>query len=243
MENYTNEKRINTFCILADVIKGLKYALAVGLALALLSYVFVNVTYTPAYTSRTTFIVSSKANFSSPLDDSENLQNMTDTFQAVMHSQVLKNMVCEDLDLEEFTGTINMSVVEGTNMLTVSVTAEAPELAYRMLDSLMDCYPKVGKKVLGKVVIKVYEEPAFPETPDNPVNGLATMKQGFAMGAGAAILVLAVISYMKNTVKDKEDISEKLDTTELVTLYHEHKYKDFKSFLKRKKNPSCSSRK
>ena len=234
MEKY-NEKRINIFCILADIIKGLKYVLAVGLALALLSYVFVNVTYTPVYTSSTTFVVSSKANFSGPLEDSDKLESMTDTFKAVMNSSVLKKMVCEDLDLDSFPGTIGVAIVEGTNLLTVSVSAGDPDMAYRLLDSLLDCYPVIGEKVLGDIVINVYEEPAFPETPDNAVNGLAIMKRGFAMGAAAVILVLAVISYLKNTVKDKEDIPEKLDTTELITLYHENKYKDFKSFLKRKK--------
>lgn len=233
MENYS-EKRINIFCILADIIKGLKYVLAVGLALALLSYVFVNVTYTPVYTSSTTFVVSSKANFSGPLEDSAKLESMTDTFKAVMNSSVLKKMVCEDLDLDEFPGTIGLSVLEGTNLLTVSVSAGDPDMAYRLLDSLMDSYPVVGDKVLGEVVMNVYEEPAFPETPDNTVNGFATMRTAFCIGAGAVIVILAVISYLKNTVKDKEDIPEKLDTTELITLYHENKYKDFKSFLNRK---------
>ena len=178
MENYS-EKKINIFCILADIIHGFKYAVAVGIAAALLTYVFVNVTYTPEYTSSTTFIVSSKANFSGPLEDSARLESMTDTFQAVMGSQVLKNMVCEDLGYDYFPGSIGMSVVEGTNLLTVRVTAENPETAFKLLDSLMDCYPKVGEKVLGSVVMEVHEEPAFPVNPDNPIHGLAVMQRAF----------------------------------------------------------------
>ena len=60
------------------------------------------------------------------------------------------------------------------------------------------------------------------------------MQRAFLAGLGAVVLILAVISYMKSTIKDKEDIPEMLDTVELATLYHESKYKDIKSFLKRK---------
>lgn len=233
MEN-SNEKRINIYCILGDIARGLKFAVAVGIALALLSYVFVNITYTPEYTSSTTFIVSSKTNFSGPLQDSARLEEMTDTFQAVINSSVLKNMVCEDLGYDNFPGTVGMSVLEGTNLLTMSVTANDPNTAFRALDSLMECYPKVGDKVLGEVVMEIYEEPRFPESPNNIIDGFGTVKRGFTFGFGAVIIVLALISYLKNTVKEKEDIVEKLDTTEIATLFHENKYRDFKHFLEKK---------
>lgn len=84
----------------------MKKAVIVGVAIALLAYVFTNVTYKPQYTSTSTFVISAKSSSIGPYADSAKVEKLTDTFKAVMDSQVLKKMVCEDLGRDSFDGTV-----------------------------------------------------------------------------------------------------------------------------------------
>ena len=231
--NNSKENKLNIHCILRDVLKELKKALVIGLAVALLSFVFAHVTYTPQYTSTTTFAVFAKGSTVGPYADTVKVEKLTSTFKAVMDSQILKKKVCQELDIPSFNGTIGVSSIEKTNLMTVSVTAGSPNEAYRLLNGLLKDYNEVGESVLGEVVLETFEEPSFPNGPNSVVQGKRQLMNGFAAGMMLTIIFIAVQSYLKNTVKNREDIEEKIDTTEIATLYHERKYRTLKDVVKR----------
>ena len=85
------------------------------------------------------------------------------------------------MELGSFPGTISVSAVEKTNLMTVSVTAGTPNDAFRLLNGLLENYPEVGEDVLGEVVIEVFEEPAFPGGPNSVVQGKRMLMYGFTM--------------------------------------------------------------
>ena len=233
--NNTGQGKINIYCILKDVLRDIWVAVIVGISASLLLYVAARVTYQPEYTSRTTFVVSAKGSTSGPYANLSKIDKMMEVFEVVMDSQVLKNLVCEDLGVSSFDGTVKISQAAGTNLLTVSVTSNSPDVAFRLLKSMLKCYPIVGTDVLGEVVLEIFEEPAYPSRPNNTIQDSSVRKQGFLLGMAAMIVVLALLSYFKDTVKNVKDIPEMLDTTELAVLRHEKKYRNLKEFLLRKK--------
>lgn len=233
--NSTQENKFNIHCIVRDMLSHWKRAVIVGVATALLAFVFANVTYTPQYTSTTTFVVSAKSSSIGPYADSTQVEKLTETFNAVMNSQILKKMVCEELDMDSFNGTVSISSVENTNLMTVGVTAGSPNDAFRMLNSLIDNYSEVGEDVFGEVVIETFEEPSFPGGPNSVVHGKRMMAYGFAGGFALVMALVAIQSYLRSTVKNRAEIPELLDTTEIATLYHEKKYRNLRDMMLRKK--------
>lgn len=221
--NKTGQGKINIYCILKDVLRDLWVALIVGISVSLLVYVGARMTYQPTYTSRTTFVVSAKGSTTGPYGNLSKVNQMTGVFKAVMNSQVVKKLVCQDLGTDYFDGNVNVSIVSETNLVTVSVTSSSPEAAFRQLKSILKCYPTVGDEVLGEVVIEIFEAPAYPSFPDSMVQDDKVRTNGFLLGTAAMLVVLALISYFKDTIKNESDIPELLDTTELAILDHEKK--------------------
>lgn len=128
-----------------------------------------------------------------------------------------------------------MTIVPETNLLSVSVTADSPTTAFQLLNTMLEQYPAVSQNVLGEVVLEVFEEPSYPASSSVGFQGNQMMKNGFLAGTGAMLVLFALISYFKDTVKNEKEVAAKLDTGLYATIYHERKYKNLKSMLKRKR--------
>ena len=235
MERENEKNKIDLYCIIHDVVKNIWMAVCIGLAASFLIYVVGKIVYKPTYTSTTTFVVSSKSSTNSVFSNKTQTTKMVDVFKSVMDSDILKKKVTEKMELETFPGTIDVSAVSETNLLTVSLQADSPQMAFRLLKNMLIEFPEVGEKVLGEVVLQIFEEPSYPSVPDNIFSGRSLMKKMFCFVFAIGVVVLSLISYFKDTVKNKKEVSVKLDTKLFGTLYHERQYKTFIRFLKKEK--------
>ena len=227
--------RADFSAIIHDVLKNIWVAVLVGISAAFLAYVWAYAAYHPQYVSQTTFVVSAKGSNTGAYANLSQTQRLAEVFQTVLDSDVLKKLVAEQLGQDSFGGTVRVSIVPETNLLTVSVTADSPTEAFQLLNTMLEQYPAVAQNVLGEVVLEVFEEPGYPSTPSVGFQGNEMMKKGFLAGAGAMIVLFALLSYFKDTVKNEKEVEAKLDTTLYASIYHERKYKDLKSMLRREK--------
>ena len=236
MENESQKKQIEyIFSVIRDVLKEWWVILCIAISVSFLSYIGAYLLYQPTYTSSTTFVVSAKTSSMGAYGNLSEVQKLTDTFQTVMDSQVLKKKVAESLEMEAFDGTVGISVVPETNLLTVTVTSDSPEIAFQLLNGLLDHYQEVGENVLGNVVMEVFEEPNYPSVPNTVFDGKDVMQKAFLVAFAAMVVLLAVLSYLKDSVKLEEEVTEKLDTTLFGVLEHESSYRNAKAFIKRQK--------
>lgn len=235
MEEKREQQKIDIYCIARDVFYDLWVAILIAVSAAFLVYVGAKINYRPSYTSCTTFVVSAKGSSTGAYANLSKTNKMMDVFKSVMDSQVLKKKVTTKLKLDSFPGTVGIAVVPETNLLTMSVTSDSPEMSLRLLKNMLECYPEIGKNVLGEVVLEVFEEPGYPSVADRGFQGKEIMKKVFLVVFLAMSGLLAIISYLKDTVKNEREIPLKLDTAAIGVLYHEHRYKNIKSFLQRKK--------
>ena len=236
MGNEQQKKQLeNIYNIVRDVLKEWWVILCIAVSVSLLSYIFAAITYHPTYTSSTTFVVSARASSMGAYANQSQTEQLTETFRSVMDSQILKKKVAESLGEESFDGTVEISIVPETNLLTVSVTSPSPEIAFRLLKGMLDNYESIGKNVLGDVVLEVFEEPNYPTIADELFYGKKVMGKGFVLAAAVIIAILALMSYMKDSVKSREEIPEKLDTTLFGELEHESPYRNIKARLKHQK--------
>ena len=150
MEKELQKKQAeDIYNIIHDVVRNWWVVLCIAISASLLSYVAASILYHPTYTSSTTFVVSAKESSTGAYANQSKTQKLTDTFKSVMDSQILKKKVAESLEMDSFPGEVEISVVPETNLLTVSVTSDSPDISFRLLDSMLDNYQEVSKNVLG----------------------------------------------------------------------------------------------
>ena len=146
----TQNTAADIYTIIHDVIKNIWVAVIVGISCAFLAYTGAYVMYEPEYVSSTTFVVSAKGSNSGAYANLSQTQQMAETFRTVLGSQVLKDKVAEALGMDSFPGTVSVSIVSETNLLTVSVTSGSPTTSFQLLSEMLVQYPSVSQNVLAR---------------------------------------------------------------------------------------------
>lgn len=228
--------RLDLPSILRDLLGNWWMILTAGLAGMMAAWLALELVYTPVYTSTATLLVSARdSSYSTAASDVSAASTMTETFAQLLDSNILKKKVQEDLGLSELPGEITAQVVDNTNLLTVEVSARHPDEAFQVLRGVLDNYDQVTGYVLKNVVLRELDPPTVPTSPSNQVNESRTLQLAAIGCAGAMALVLAVLSYFRDTIKNQDDLAAKLDPGRYLTVYHERKYKSLASRLRREK--------
>ena len=160
---------------------------------------------------------------------------MAKTFEKILKSNIMEKKICEKLKVEELDADIHAKVLEGTNMLVLSVTADTPKDSIDIIRTVMDNYSSVSLYTVGSAVMDVLEEPKVPYTPDNPLDAGGQAKKGGLVAGALVLILLGLFSYMKNTIKQENEIEKKLDARSLGAISYEWKYKTIRDIFRRKK--------
>lgn len=231
---FLEENSLEPFTLIYDILKNIVFILLGALAAAMISYVAVNIRYVPEYTASATFIVGSKDSNNTYSNISSTYQ-MAQTFGKILQSNSLETLLCEQMQIDEVEAEIRAEVVEDTNMLMLSVTADNPREAYDTILAVMDNYSKVPFYSMSGATMNVIVEPQVPFSPDNYLDVNGTVKKAFLIGAAICIFMFALYSYMHNTVKQESDIERKLDARSFGSITYERKYKTLKALIAHKK--------
>ena len=229
-----NRNEIELFTLVQDILKNIIFIILGGLAAAMLTFVVVNVRYVPQYTTNTTFVVGAKGS-NNTYANLNSAYTMATTFQKVLESTVMEETICKALGVEEIDAEITTEVMEGTNLLVLTVTDDTAKDSIDIIRTIMDNYSDVALYTVGDAVMTVLEEPEVPYVMNNPLNSSSILKKGFLAGAAVCVFLFGLLSYLNNTVKKEEEIEQKLDARSLGSICYEFKYKTLKDFIKRDK--------
>ncbi len=214
-------EQLDLFSMVKDILKQWWVILLLSLSAALFTSVIKTETFTPEYTVSTTFVVTSKSLNSSVYSNLSSTMSMAEQFKQILDFNLMKTTVMEDLGLDSFDASTNVTVVENTNMIRMSVTSNSAVLSYRIIKSILNNYDQVADYVLSGVILEVMDAPSIPSGPSNAQNIWDSMQKAFLITAGLLILIFAVFSYMKDTVKNERDVKSKIDARYLGTVYLE----------------------
>lgn len=128
--------------------------------------------YTPYYEAYTTFTVNtvSSVNFNSRNQKNTVTNKIGQIFPYILTSDALRSLVIEDMgyeDGETFPAEIKASVVKDTNLVTLAVQSEDPQIAYDVLRAVLRNYPSISEVAIGDVALKQMDESGFPSEPAN----------------------------------------------------------------------------
>lgn len=225
--------QIDLISMLKDIAKEWWAILLLSLAVALFADIWVNVTYQPEYKTSTTFVVTAKGMNTNVYQNLNSTQQLAQQFTEIMDSNVLKKKVAQDLKMSSLNIDSSVDLVPETNLITLSVKAGTAVESYRILQSIMKNYNTVSDYAIKNVIIETIQSPAVSMAPVNPLNEKETMIIAFIAAAAVFMVLVAGLSYLRDTIKNPKDVTSKLDTRLLGSIYHEKKSKSIK--LRKKK--------
>lgn len=230
------EFTIDMDSMIKDVLKQFWVILLVAISAALLAGAYKRFTYTPVYETSITFVVG-KSGFNNNLayENLNSAESVVTKFTQIASSSVLERRVCEELGLNGFPADVRISSVESSNLMTLSLTAPSPNLAYRMIHSVMNITMELSAEMMDAITFKILQPAVMPQYPKNPLQMESDMKRYAVLAAGMMILLFALRSYFKDTVKNQQEAKKKLDAKLIGTVSHEKKRNSMKGFFKKNK--------
>ena len=232
--------------IVKDLLKNIWVILMAGASAWLLVTAGLKMTWQPAYSSTATFAIMARGSADSTFASLNTAAAMADVLSEIFQSDILREKIAQDLSTDDFEGRISSEVIKETNLLKLTVTASDSKSAYLGIRSVINNYSSVSDYIMGNAVLEVISQPQVPAAPANPLSIGRKQKMAAFGGAAAAALCIAVMSFMRNTVKNKRSAVRKLDGRYLGTAPHEIKNRTLKSRIHQYNksvlltNPICS---
>lgn len=224
---------LNYAAIVAQMIRNLWVAALLILSSVLMYIGIARLTYAPKYISTATLMVGAKDS-TNAYNSLTTTQSMAEVFAEVFQSNVLRDKVQQKME-EPFTGVIQTEVIPETNLLTLTVTADTPEMAFHALSIIVEEYDTVSDYLFANAQLQVIKDPLVPLAPSNP---LPLRRNCILIGLLAGTLSLSgmlVLFAMRDTVSSPKAAQRKLDARLLRTVHHETRNKTFR-LRRRKKN-------
>lgn len=221
-----------------SLIKDILHSLWCIVLIALMALMSIQVVeksiYIPTYTSTAVLVVRSRVGTTGAFSSLTASMEMANIFTDVFKQNSLKKLAAENIGLDSFDGTITTSLTESTNLLNVSVRAKDPELAFRLLRSILEVYPEVTEAVFTDSVIDIVSEPKMATYPSNSrlmvyrneIIFLAMLLEGG---------LVVIFSLFRGTVKEEKGFDDKVDAKLLGTISHEKSHLSRKERYRRKK--------
>lgn len=226
---------INPHTIVVTVLKNI-WVLALLCASVLLCYTgYAKLTYQPVYTASATLMVSAKDS-TSAYNSLTTTQSMASVFVEVFQSNMLREKVREQMPEQKFSGSIGTTTIPETNLLIITVTAPAPDMAFRGLNLVLKNYDSISEYLFANAQLEVIKDPVVPTIPSNPqdISGKYPLLIILAAFLGTALIV--ALQIIRNTVQTPAAARRKINARVLRTIGHEEKNKTLRSKFMQKNN-------
>ena len=212
--------------ILCDMAKNWWIILLIACSAAMITYTVLTAVHRDQYTVKTTFAVMGRGENANAASSLSATYEMTQKFQAILENNILKKKVMEELGCSSFPADMSASIVPESNLMELSVTADSPETAFRVLRSVLKNYTTISDYIIPNVVLETLQQ---PQVSGNPSNRIPTEKYAAMAFLAAALGTAALVgffSFLRDTVKNETEFGRKIDADLLGTVYHEKKRKN-----------------
>ncbi|MGN0263281.1 MAG: polysaccharide biosynthesis tyrosine autokinase [Oliverpabstia sp.] len=212
-------EKIDLNVFLEQLIHGLKRLWWLVLLLTVLgaaaSYFRASTTYVPHYEAEATLTITTAKSddlmSGSNYTDVVTAQQMGKVFPYILTSGVLSDLVAQDLGMDYVPGQISVQAVEGTNLVTIRVTASDGQTAYDVLQSVLKNYPEVAQFVVGQTEMNLLDESGVPSDSGTTSVTRGSMRKGAAAGFAAGMIVLLICVATRRTIRKPGDFKTLLN--------------------------------
>lgn len=183
---------------------------------AALFYYRTTTTYSPRYVAEAT--VSVEIVNGGTYANKNTAEQMGLVFPYILTSGALSDVIAEDLGTTSVPGTINVSSIKGTNLLTITVNSWNADYAYAVLQSVLTNYPEVAQFVVGQTELTVIDDSGIPTDSGRESVIRGSIKRGAMVGFALGILVVVLNVITFRTIRSEEELRSLINVPCLGTL-------------------------
>ncbi len=242
MNNYDNSSKqkgfeLNIIGYLLELSKKIWVILIIAIVCGLIGGIVGKVTSKEHYTSDISFIVNTLAENETAENSAISAQiNITNTFKYILSGRVLKEAVQEacpgNLSYELIDRSITVETVSSTNAIELKVKTENPETSYNIAKAVVDIYADVVGEIYPNAKLNVCETPVKATRPEADRSDIVIATVSVVFGVLAYCVFVLVIFIIKDTVKNADELSDKLKIPVLGSVqYVTNKNKTDKGLL------------
>lgn len=194
-----------------DLLRGAKRLLWLGVLLAVmgaaLSVWRTHSTYRPVYRASASFTVVVTNTLYSDIRtyNASTAEQMEQTFPYILTSDVLTDLVKQKLGVASLPA-ISAAAMTNTNIFTLSVTSSDPQLAYDVLNTVIECYPDVAEFVVGPTTMSLLDESGVPTAPINSKDYAGAAKQGAVIGVVLWAVIVTLFALTRSTIHNEKEL-------------------------------------
>lgn len=175
----------------------------------------------PKYRAEATMIVNTRQDQTSSItnDQITSAQKLVDTYSIIITSRSVIDPIMKELNIEKsyenFIDDITVESVNNTQVMSIQVEDQDPEIALQVVQKIVARAPDVIIKTVEAGSVNVVSEPYVDsEKPVSPSKVKNTAIAGF-LGLFLSSGIILMIAFLDNTFKSEEDIQKQLG---LVTI-------------------------
>ena len=181
-------------------------------------YVRLRRSFTPMYRSEAIFSVSVGSSTSSSdlysngyYYDNAAAKQAASTFPYLLSSDVMRDLLLQELGTSSINGSISASTISGTNFMVLTVNSADAQAACDVARAVIAVYPQIGRKVIGDIQLVVSQEPTVAQEPYNSFVWHSSVAKSAIMGLLAGLAVLLLLASMRRTVLSSNDIKNRVN--------------------------------
>ena len=205
-----------------DMWRGLTRFWAMGIVLlaagCTAGFLYIQITYQPVYDAFATFALFESVSDTQTSGDVNLATQIGKTFTYIINSGVLRETAAKELGIDSIISEITAVPVAGTNMLTIHVKDKSPQMAYDVLNSIIDNYPEVAGYILGSTRLTAIDMSGVPDSPSVPKQ----VKKFTVLGGLAGLVIFGAFLFLyaltRKSVRTAEDITGRIAVPLLATL-------------------------
>lgn len=141
-------------------------------------------------------------------------QQLTKTFSYIIRSNTVLSAALEsihsDLTYGDISGMVTTEIKEDTELISVFVTNQDKELAYKLADAIAKTAPKYMAQIVEGSSMKIVDYPEMAEHRYGP-SYVKYAIFGFLAGFLIVLIKLVISYFMDDKIKSETDIEERFD--------------------------------
>ena len=203
-------KYVNPFTLLTDLLRNWWVILLAAVIGFCGSQIYHSAYKVEKFTSTTTISVNlSGYTDNATVTSLSRTIDIATAFQNVLKSSALVDIVENKLG-EPLTGEVSAVQKAETNLIDISVTDISPEKAYKTLQLIYENYPVLTDSAFSNIIISVVTPPTMATRSNYLLQLYKSVFTAFVF-AVICIVIILVISYFRDTVKNVSDVEILLD--------------------------------
>ena len=232
-----SEKEIDIMPLLKTLLSRVWMMILVGLIAAGAVFGVTTLTIKPTYRCGFTAYVNNQHSQASKdmLSNSDLIaaQQLVKTFSYIIRSnsvlQASLKSIDSDIDYHELSGMVTTQIRDETELITVYVENEDPQLAYELADAIAKTAPSYVSDIVEGSSMKIVDYPEFSNRRYKP-NYLRFSIIGFLVGALLVAVLVTIRFFRDDTIKNESELETRFALPVLGVIPDINQIKDSGSY-------------